>query len=257
MGELRLPYRTKKNRTYGITSIVDFGIPLGELKNILSDYHEYIDMAKIGIGSAYVTPHISEKINIYQAFNVIPYCGGTLFEKFYSQNKLDKYLLYLKDLNVDWIEISTGILDIPLEERLALVQRLKKDFKVIGEVGSKDTQKKMAAPDWNHELTALLDAGCQYVITEGRDSGTAGIYRSNGQIKENLIFDVIQNVDCKRVIFEAPHAKSQMFFINQIGANANLGNVKIHDVLLLEAQRLGLRSETFFMEEKADAAYVN
>ncbi|MFC7392086.1 phosphosulfolactate synthase [Scopulibacillus cellulosilyticus] len=257
MGDLKLPYRTKKSRSYGMTSIVDFGIPVKELKNTLSDYHEYIDIAKIGIGSAYVTPNIRQKIDVYQSFNIIPYCGGTLFEKFYSQNKLDKYLLYLKELGLDYIEISTGIIDIPLEKRLDLVLRLKRDFKVIGEVGSKDIQKDMAAPDWKNELIALLDAGCQYVITEGRDSGTAGIYQSNGEIKEGLIFDVIQNVNSKKIIFEAPHPKSQMFFINQIGSNVNLGNVKIHDVLLLEAQRQGLRSETFFMEEKADAAFIN
>ena len=35
----------------------------------------------------------------------------------------------------------------------------------------------------------------------------------------------------------------------KLGTNVNLGNVKFSDVLQLEAQRLGLRSETLFMEE--------
>lgn len=39
-----------------------------------------------------------------------------------------------------------------------------------------------------------------------------------------------------------------MFFINEFGANVNLGNIKLTDVLALEAERCGLRSETFFME---------
>ena len=30
--------------------------------------------------------------------------------------------------------------------------------------------------EWKHEMNHLLDAGCDYVITEGRDSGTSGIY---------------------------------------------------------------------------------
>ncbi|MEI2400907.1 phosphosulfolactate synthase, partial [Paenibacillus phytohabitans] len=81
MNFLNVPLRTKGERNYGITSIADFGTPIGLLKSYLSDYHAYIDIAKIGIGSAYVTPNLQEKINLYKKYKIIPYCGGTLFEK--------------------------------------------------------------------------------------------------------------------------------------------------------------------------------
>lgn len=246
---LKLPERTIKDRTYGMTSIADFGIPIGELKHILEDYHSFIDIAKIGIGSAYVTPNIKEKIKLYKQYDVHVYCGGTLFEKFYAQGKMDDFLLYLDELSIDWIEISTGILDIPLEKRVDLVEKCKRDFCVIGEVGSKDIEKEMPVREWQHEMEVLIEAGCKYVIAEGRDSGTSGIYHSNGEIRESLVIDVAENIDYTNIIFEAPTPKSQMFFINQFGANVNLGNVKIRDVLLLEAERRGLRSETFFMED--------
>ena len=97
---------------------------------------------------------------------------------------------------------------------------------------------------------ALLESGCEYVITEGRDSGTAGIYEKNGDIKSDLINELLKDIDSKKIIFEAPTAKQQMYFINQIGANVNLGNVKIQDIILLEAQRCGLRSETFYLEDR-------
>jgi len=64
------------------------------------------------------------------------------------------------------------------------------------------------------------------------------------------------DLDHERIIFEAPTAKHQMYFIKQFGPNVNLGNVKIQDVVVLEAQRLGLRSETFFMEDQ-HAHYAN
>ncbi len=246
---LDLPTRTQKNRSFGITSIADFGTPIGQLKDILDDFHYMIDIAKIGIGCAYVTPNIKEKVKLYKEYNVKPYFGGTLFEKCYYQNKISEYVDLLKSLGIEWIEISNGTLDIPLQKRLALIEQLKTDFFVVGEVGSKDDQKDIPISQWKAEIEMLLNAGCEYVITEGRDSGTAGIYDSSGKIKQSLIVEMTKDVDINRIIFEAPTPKSQMYFINAFGTNVNLGNVKLQDVLILEAQRKGLRSETFYLED--------
>lgn len=248
MRNLKLPSRVSKERGYGITSIADFGIPLGELEIILNDYHEYIDIAKLAIGSAYVTPNFKEKINLYKSYKIIPYCGGTLFEKFYYQNKLEEYQIFLHETGIDLVEISTGVLSIPLEERIKLVEDFKINFTVISEVGSKDVDINMPILQWEKEISVLLEAGCKYVITEGRDSGTAGIYNKTGSPNTELVEHLTTNIDYRKIIFEAPNAKSQMYFINQFGSNVNLGNVKIRDILLLEAQRRGLRAETFFNE---------
>lgn len=247
---LHLPKRTSGNRTFGLTSIVDFGIPLGELRNILSDYSNIIDFAKIGVGSAYVAPNIKEKIELYKYYQINPYCGGTLFEKCYYQCKIPEYLEYLRELGIEWIEISNGTIDISIEERLSIVSHVKKDFHVIAEVGSKDSEKIMPISKWTEEIRLLFKAGCDYVITEGRDSGTSGIYEENGKIKCDLIRELLKDFDCNKIIFEAPSSKNQMYFINEIGPNVNLGNVKLADVLVLETQRCGLRSETFYLEEQ-------
>lgn len=246
---LTIPERTKREREFGITSIADFGTPLGLLKQILDDYHPFIDIAKIGIGSAYVTPNLQEKVNLYKSYNIKAYCGGTLFEKCYVQRKIKEYAQCLKQLGIEWIEISNGTVDIPLNERLKLITSLKDEFNVIGEVGSKDTLKEMNYSEWDEELSLLLANGCKYVITEGRDSGTAGIYDCNGKIKKELIEAMGKHIDMRKVIFEAPTNKHQMYFINQFGPNVNLGNIKLSDVLVLEAQRCGLRSETFYLED--------
>lgn len=249
MDFLKIPKRTSGDRTYGLTSVVDFGTPMGELKNILSDYSYLIDIAKIGIGCAYLMPNLKEKVELYKEHQIKPYCGGTLFEKCYYQSKIPEYLTYLRDFGIEWIEISNGTLDIPLQDRLHLISRLQKDFHVIAEVGSKDSTKEMPISEWKEEIKLLLEAGCDYVITEGRDSGTAGIYEKNGTIKSDLIYELLKQLDSRKIIFEAPSPKYQMYFINEIGPNVNLGNVKIEDVLTLEAQRCGLRSETFYMED--------
>jgi phosphosulfolactate synthase len=250
MDFLTLPKRTTGCRTFGITSVVDFGTPMGELKNILADYSSFIDIAKIGIGSGYVTPNLKKKVELYQEYQIKPYCGGTLFEKCYYQNKIPEYTAFLHDLGIEWIEVSNGTLDIPLQERLQLISRLKNEFHVIAEVGSKDCNMEMPISEWRKEMMLLLEAGCDYVITEGRDSGTSGIYEKSGNIKSDLITELLKDLDPKKIIFEAPSAKHQMYFIKEIGPNVNLGNVKLNDVLVLESQRCGLRSETFYLEDQ-------
>lgn len=244
---LQLPERTKKNRSYGINSIHDVKLTTGELKNILEDHSDLIDIAKLGVGTALVVPKLQEKIKLYQDANIDVYFGGTLFEKFYHAGALDKYKQFMDDFNIGMVEVSTGTIELSLEQRLEVIEDFKKSFTVLAEVGTKDSEAVMPPSVWLHEMKTLLEAGCKYVITEGRNSGTAGIYRSSGEIRTGLVQDLISNIDQNKIIFEAPTASSQMYFINQAGTNVNLGNVNPYDLLLLEAQRVGLRSETFFI----------
>lgn len=246
---LKLPERTTGKRTYGLTSIIDLGLPIEHLSSILQDYGEFIDFAKFGIGTAYITPNLAEKVQLYKDFNVIPYFGGTLFEKCYYQNKMIDLVAFLRANDIEWIEISCGTIDISLKERMEVIQSLKSEFNILAEVGSKDPAKTLTTNDWINEINSLLEAGSQYCITEGRDSGTAGIYDSNGQVRTDVIQELVNKLNINQIIFEAPTAKQQMFFINQFGANVNIGNVKPQDVLVLEAERCGLRSETFFLED--------
>jgi phosphosulfolactate synthase len=246
---LSLPQRTSKPRQYGITSLHDIGIPLGELENLLADYHGFIDIAKLGIGTAYITPRLREKIALYKNYGVAVHFGGTLFEKFHHCSSIEQYKRYMRSLDIHWCEISTGILDIPLQERIAIVEDLSREFTVLAEVGTKDAQQSMPSHQWIKEIQAFLNAGCRYIVTEGRSTGTAGIYHSNGDIRSELIWDILDKVDSRKIVFEAPNPKMQAFFTNLIGANANLGNIPPRDILFVEAQRNGLWNETFFMSE--------
>ena len=243
---LKLPHRTKKPRSHGITAITDLGITVTDLRDVLVEYHDYLDIAKFGIGSAYLTPRLDEKIAVYREFGVVPYFGGTLFEKFCQQRKVPAYAKYLRAHKIDWIEISNGTIDLSLAQRVKLVRQLAGDFTVVAEIGCKDVARIMPPSEWIEELQAVLDAGASYVITEGRDSATAGLYRESGEIREGLLSDIVAVIDPTKTIFEAPTPRTQMYFINRFGANVNLGNVAARDLLVLEAQRQGLRYETFF-----------
>jgi phosphosulfolactate synthase len=246
---LTLPRRSRKPRKHGLTAITDLGMTRAGLRELLTEYADYLDIAKFGIGSAYLTPHLAEKVALYREFGVVPYFGGTLFEKFQQQRKVREYLKYLRQFEVDWIEISNGTIEMSLKERVKLIKSLAGEFNVVAEVGCKDAAKIMPPSQWIDELQASLDAGARYVITEGRDSATAGLYRESGEIREGLLTDILHAIDPKRTIFEAPTHKTQMYFINLVGPNVNLGNVHARDLLVLETQRQGLRYETFFSHE--------
>lgn len=103
----------------------------------------------------------------------------------------------------------------------------------------------MTPSHWIEEIRLLFNRGAKYIITEGRNSGTAGIFRPSGELRTDLVDEIIHHIDSSKLIIEAPTAKAQTFLINLIGSNVNLGNVNPHDLLAVEAERVGLRSETF------------
>lgn len=244
---LNLPYRCIKPRASGITAINDVGIPLHELTSILDDFHPFVDIAKIGIGSALVATRLREKLEAYRLYDILVYFGGTLFEKFFHKGKIDQYLAFLREFGIDTIEVSCGTIESPIEERLAFIETVVDDFRIIGEVGSKNPDKLMPPSVWINEIGLLLDAGCSHVILEGRDSANAGMYRPSGEMRSGLLADILETFDSDRLIFEAPNAKTQIEFIQKLGSNVNLGNVMPRELLQLEAQRRGLRSDTFFI----------
>lgn len=239
--------RSDKPRTRGLTMVNDVSTTRAELASILDDHGAFIDFAKFGVGTADVAPYLTEKIALYKSAGVVPYFGGTLFEKYYTSDLLDEYTTRLASLGIEIIEISCGTASIPLEERLELVDRLGKDFRIVAEVGSKDQEHVMSPSLWVNELKSLLDAGADYVIAEGRDSATAGLYRPSGELREGLLEEIGLNLDVDRVVFEAPTASAQMYMINRFGPEVNIGNVRPSDVLLLETERRGLRFETFWI----------
>jgi len=89
-----------------------------------------------------------------------------------------------------------------------------------------------------------LDAGAWKVITEGREGGTAGIFRPTGEMRTGLIDEIVHAIDVSDIIFEAPTKASQAWFVRQFGPEVNLGNIPPEEVIPLETLRLGLRADT-------------
>ena len=244
---LNLPVRTKKPRKNGITAITDLGVPCGELADILENYHSFVDIAKLGIGSAYLEPALQKKISIYSEYGIPVYFGGTLFEKYFFQGKLDDYLFFLNKLGITWLEVSDGTITMKPDEFPAIISRLKDNFNVLAEVGKKDEAEDLKQEEWLSLTEQAIGAGCHYVVLEGRNTGDSGIYSADGTLRKQLVEKIIEVVNPERLIFEAPSTHSQSQLINVLGNNVNMGNIFLRNLLLMESQRQGLRSETFYI----------
>jgi phosphosulfolactate synthase len=243
-GFLDLPKRSPKPRTTGLTHVIDKGLNLREIEGLFDTAGEYVDVVKLGWGTSYVTRNLEKKIALYRSFDTPVVCGGTLFEAAVARGRLDEYRRWLAENRISHVEVSDGAIELPHEQKLELIAELAKDFVVLSEVGSKDADVVYAPYQWVDWMTEELAAGAWKVITEGRESGTAGIFRPTGEMRTGLIDEIAHEIDVAQIIFEAPTKDSQAWFIRHFGQEVNLGNIPPEEVIALETLRLGLRADT-------------
>jgi phosphosulfolactate synthase len=241
---LDLPERTVKPRDRGVTHILDRGLSVGDVDGLIEVAGDYVDLVKLGWGTAVVSGNLEAKLARYREHGVPVVLGGTLTELALVQDRLDPLLSWMSKLGLAHVEVSDGTITMGHDEKLELIERLARDFTVLSEVGSKDDTKIMAPYRWVEQITAELEAGAWKVITEARESGTSGIYRHDGEVRMGLIDEIVHQVPPGRLLFEAPRKDQQVWFIRRLGANVNLGNVSPDDALSLETMRLGLRADT-------------
>ena len=241
-----LPQRPAKPRNIGLTMVMDKGLSFREAEDMISVSGIYVDFVKLGFGTSLVTPEVHKKILLYKEAGLRPYLGGTLFEAFIVRDMFDEYISLLKKLDLDVVEVSDGSFEIDQNDKVDYIRRLADSFLVISEVGSKKSDVIYTPEEWISNMQSELDAGSVKVIAEARESGTTGIYNSDGSANTNLIDRIAEDIDLDSILWEAPLKSQQTWFIKQFGANVNLGNIGPSEVIALEALRTGLRGDTFF-----------
>jgi phosphosulfolactate synthase len=241
---LPLPERATKPRTAGLTHVIDTGLSAAEVDGMLRQAAAHIDTVRLGWGSAYVSADLDAKLAAYRAHDVPVMLGGTLTELAWLHGRIDALCDWLDELGIDALEVSSGVVAIPPAEKAALIERLAARFTVYAEVGEKDPTALMAPYRWVALIREALEAGAQLVICEGRASGTAGLYRPDGEARTGLIDEIVHEVERGKLVFEAPQKHQQVWLIERYGPDVNLGNVPPAEVLSLETLRLGLRADT-------------
>src|SRR5690554_999428 len=240
-----IPNRAVKPRKKGMTMVMDKGLSIREVEDFLSVAEPYSDIVKLGWGTSHVMPNLQDKLTVYREAKIPYYFGGTLFEAFIIRNQFDEFRRMLEKYKLEYAEVSDGSIDLPHDEKCEYIRKLSEQVTVLSEVGSKDDQSIIAPYRWIELMNAEFQAGSWKVIAEARESGSVGIYRESGEVRQGLIDEILTKIPYEDIIFEAPQKSQQVWFIKLLGADVNLGNIAPSEVIPLETIRIGLRGDTF------------
>ncbi len=224
--------------------MIDRGLSIAEVDGLLEVAGACVDIVKLGWGTALVSANLEPKLERYAAHGIPVVLGGTLTEIAIRQGRVDGLIAWLRELGLRHVEISDGTVALEPDYKRALIERLSGEFVVFAEVGNKDADFIMAPYVWVEQIQRDLEAGAWKVITEARESGTAGIYRADGEPRTGLIDEIAHAIEPDKLLFEAPLRPQQVWLLKRFGTECNLGNIAADDVLSLETLRLGLRSDT-------------
>ncbi|MGH7715395.1 MAG: phosphosulfolactate synthase, partial [Vulcanimicrobiaceae bacterium] len=76
----------KKPRKRGLTMIADFGLPYGQVVDLMQLAGPYVDLAKIAVGTSRLYPlaYLRKKLAAYRKSGVRPFIGGQFQEYVYA-----------------------------------------------------------------------------------------------------------------------------------------------------------------------------
>ncbi len=242
---LSTPARTAKPRRHGITHVIDTGRPRSDIEALVQTHGDFVDVWKFGFGTAYVDAAVASKVELLGAHGIKACPGGTLLEAAWWQGRSEDFLGWARDVGFGCVEVSRGSTAMPADAKRALISAARdRSFEVFAEVGSKDPGEPARPEQWLEEARRDVDCGADWVVAEGRESGTVGLYTADGLVRADLV-DVLEDSGLQApVVYEAPRREQQAWLVNRLGTNANLANVPGDEVLALEALRRGLRSDT-------------
>jgi phosphosulfolactate synthase len=225
--------------------VIDRGLSIAEIEGMIEVAGEFVDIVKLGWGTALATGNLKAKLDCYRRHGIPVVLGGTLTELAISRGRFEELIAWVHELGLELFEISDGTIELEHERKVELIERLAQEFTVLSEVGSKDDTGAITPPYvWVEQMRAELAAGAWKVIAEGREAGTAGIFRPSGEVREGLIGEIVHEISPARIMFDAPRKDQQVWFVRRFGPEVNLSNVPAGEVLALETLRLGLRSDT-------------
>jgi len=255
--------RLRRPRAAGVTMVIDTGLGLSSMRDILDLAGQHVDHWKFGFGTTALMPRaaLEAKLALLRDWDILSYPGGTLLEAAVVQEHCRVFMTRAAELGFGAAEISEGTIDLPGERRRRMIDCARNSgLQPITEVGRKDPERQPEAEDLAAQVLRDLDWGAAWVIVEGRESGQGvGIYDRAGDIRASFLDEMTRLLGdaAVRVIWEAPLRAQQAYLVCRFGANVSLGNIPPQECLALEALRCGLRFETFAaVAEQSRAAGV-
>ena len=224
------------------TMVIDEGLGANAYNDLLQ-HSNHFTAIKLGYGTSLLTDKtlLEHKLTSTPPETLL-YPGGTLYEYYMKHHTIEDYIKYVTDYGFKTVEVSNGCNTHSSADKKISIEYLKfYDFTVISEVGSKlgDINLK----ETREEIKTDLKNGADYIILEGRASGTAGIYNKDGDLT-SIGNRLIESTPRGKLIVEAPLKKQQVHLMKRFGSDIGVGNIKPRDVLSVACLRRGLRGDT-------------
>jgi phosphosulfolactate synthase len=233
----------------GLTMMVDFGLPLRYAEDVVDLAGDYIDFAKIAVGTSrlYESSYLKKKLSLYKRRGIRPFIGGQFQEYVYATygaRALPRFLREAKRVGFDVVEISDNCVPLSDRERARQIRlAIGCGLAVFGEVGSKDM--KNDAGLLLRQAEVCFRAGAELVLVEAAE------LVEKGRPKTKLVQGLRQGLDLSRVLIELPGPwipgvtlslveDMKKWLVAEFGPGVNLANVQPQDILETEALRVGL-----------------
>ena len=229
--------------------MMDCGLPLETQTAWLNLQAQYVDLAKIVVGTArlYDEGYLREKLAAYDSHGVRPFIGGQFLEYVVHAQGIDGAGAFFEEavrLGFKAIEVSDNVVPLNDNERRTLIaEAVQHGLEVHGEVGSKSDNSN--ADELVKQATDCFEAGADVVLVEGAE------LLLDGEPNADLIEGLRAGLDLDKVIFElaGPWIKGvthtdnyqlKVFLIRTFGPDVNLANIMPDMIWETEAARLGL-----------------
>ena len=210
--------------------MIDKGLGPRGWEDVLETSGDYIDIVKLGWGTAFVTPNLRAKLDVLRG-QARRHRRDVLRGRLRAGQARRVQALAHRSSASRTSRSPTASIDLPRERKLELIEEFARDFTVLSEVGSKDSDVEFTPEEWTTWLREELDAGAWKVITEAREGGTAGIFSKSGDMRTDLVGEIASGVPLEDVVFEAPTKAAQAWFIKEFGPAVNLGNIAPDEVI--------------------------
>ncbi|MBI4505754.1 MAG: phosphosulfolactate synthase [Chloroflexi bacterium] len=256
---LRLPQRSRKPRSTGITIARDWGFGRRQAEDVCEALGELLDYIKIRHWALwYQDEDLNRaKIHLYRAHDIKPFPGGIVFEVGYLRGELAQTYRTLVDLGFPAIEISDNIVELTLGEKQRVVaQAIEAGLEVLFEYGKKYPAEAFDVADAATEIRGLLAAGAAKVILERSQLDVTLGPHCAGSERQRII-DLANAVGLASLIFEAETVEHQLWLIRTFGPEINFGpNIAPeHVAFRLEPARCGLgRDEGYSLLQRLGAS---
>lgn len=232
------------------TSPFDPGYDPATLKSHLEQSAHLISSLKISMACWLVANEAAtrEKVATARRMNVPVCTGGGPFEIAVAYGKLPEFLDLCADIGVTHIEAGEGFTEMRMKPKEVARMAFERGLGLQFEVGKKHggTFTSDVVEELIEQGRKWLDAGAQRIVVEGRESAQdVGLFDHQGQLQPRFAERFIEAYGINKAIFEAPNKPSQFALLNYFGAEVQLSNVRIEELLRVEIYRRGIHSDAF------------